>query len=328
MRSNHLRCQQFDFGCWAHWAHCTCPFQDQKQKAVRELVLAHADAIEEPGYWVDLLDLMLLAEVRGKRLKFVIYGTQTPLRLVSAVDYSQGVSSGFQSRLSPSAPLWIVVLHNAKYVASDDFALLNHFAPAWGSDVVGFEKLWHSCLSNAEKEVSDSNQPTGLKGDCRGSADIDKVQHLEAAEKSQTALRKLQFVKDLKADLGLVTCDVPADGDCALWTVALADAGPNSSMAFDVEGWRERIAHSWRKFALQPSSGSMACFRDLVLCWPWENVAAQHSQIVDRGHPHKQDWRLWILSTALHLAIQNSSWSFCLVMRRQCVTARLCRRQA
>lgn len=250
--------------------------QDQKQKKVQELALAHADLVEERGYWVDLLDLALLAEVRGKQLKFVIYNGSSPLKLLSAVDYFQGVSPTFAARVSPSAPLWIVVLYNVKYVATDDSKQLNHFVPAWGHDIAGFENLWQSSVSSAEKEVRDGNQPACPKcGQASGDIDVvDKIKHVEAAEKHQTALRKVQFVKDLKADLRLVAQDVPADGDCALWSVALADAGPSSSMAF-VEGWRERLAHAWRKFALQGSSGPLACFGDIVLCLPWENVEIQ-----------------------------------------------------
>ena len=250
--------------------HPLCLKEAQK---LRDKILEHAAAVKSSAFWVDLLDLMLLAECRGRILQLVVYNHRTPLQVVDAAEYFQTISGTFQTQVPPKSPIWTVVLHNAAYVATDDRKLLNHFSPAWNLNTGQLKEVHRSNLFLLEQELAQAKAAAlTLK-----TAD-------RSAKRLEEAERKLQFVKELASDVSLSVVDVPGDGSCGLWSLALLETGLSSTQCLqndEIQQWRLELSAAWCKvsdniYNIDHDDHGIShfkIFKDAAKTWPWEDTA-------------------------------------------------------
>lgn len=99
-------------------------------------LLAYSDRVRADGFYLSLLDIVMLANTNNKKV-MVVFNTEEPLTVVSSFDVLQQLlPEGFSICDKPEldsdpSSLWYLVLTRADSKPATQFSELNHWLPCW-----------------------------------------------------------------------------------------------------------------------------------------------------------------------------------------------------
>ena len=200
--------------------------------------MQYADLVERNGFYLTLLDILLLCIHRDKGIMIgyiVEVGEEVKREEVKLISLKhvleEMTTSVFVDIPDPdlgSENTWVFIACTADFKPASveaDFLRLNHFIPAWHKDQLKAEFDWVRCCeqesllnqlaANAQATMDLMNKDLNDDEDVVLSSLLDEGSHLK---NQQRAL-------DLICNAGLVPKFVLADGNCALWSVLALQHG-------------------------------------------------------------------------------------------------------
>lgn len=198
----------------------------------------YAARVQQAGYYLGYADIELLARARGQSLHVVCLDDSEELKLQRFSETAKETCGElFPSRSDEGActtvASWVVVLCNVSLQRVAAGQSLNHFMPAWYQGQFteeGWELIRLSALQSvADQKAANYKAMVEAMGDADG-ATTDDLQVEELVLESKRLELHEQAVHAL-LKVGVVFKRVPADGDCALWSVLRLEMEP----PFDAE---------------------------------------------------------------------------------------------
>ena len=251
--------------------------------------VAYADFIAEPATFCGLADLALLCRL-GKSQGNVIYVEQQgePLRsrtLTEVFSSLLDLKDGFELMdhdINPEASdkQWFFICCKADWTRCSH-QHCNHWLPAWSKDQLqthwdvlrnGNKTEVYGAMEKLMTEIARLSQQEGAELDDVAEAMLENI-----TDQLETHENKLAIFEELAAN-GFVVNDVPADGNCALWSslcLQKMNDGPLPMHSLDdVDLLREQLKQEW--IAVSGDLLWQQIFWSLKLHWelPAEVVAA------------------------------------------------------
>ena len=218
----------------------------------------YASLVEKNGFYVSLLDLMLLALSRNKAIAVAYFGDEgdaQKVRVRCLRDTLESLTNCDYHDVPAADPsskdTWIFVGCTADF-SSTDLMAMNHFVPAWHRKQLPDEfdskcntlaNLCQEAISGKEKEaaeLADKETDDEEEGEVQLLSVLDEIRLLE----------KHLAAADLLGQHDLLPKFVPADGNCGLWSLLELQRGLAEGPAFTLE----EIAKLRQVLCLQVSS--------------------------------------------------------------------------
>ncbi|CAK9055876.1 unnamed protein product [Durusdinium trenchii] len=233
---------------------------------LKQAMSTYADKVSEMGVYLCALDLCVLATGLNMDVSIVVDKLTGPLAPAALADYIHDLvpDSGFQLSQNPDK-VGTFILTSADFKPSDGVKVSNHWMPAVSLANMGEERLKALIslgMCDAELEVAEA------KAKC-ASVQAEFAEALRMGANQDNALAKVESATDALenaeawlafrkrcADISLCPVEVPADGNCMLWSLRcfLEEAYDGSEKLdpkveadlFGVKVLRADLASAWR----------------------------------------------------------------------------------
>ena len=253
-------------GEWSVYLWTTChlhPLAACKERYVRH--------IGQNGVFLGLLDASLLCRSWTSNVMLVIYdnefqGAPAARPLMEALHRQTGGAVG-NERMdlhdSESLDTFFLVACRADFVRAS-FLELNHYVPAWSRQQLGL--LWDSLVSQTTNKLAKKLSNARARLNLLDSDEED----LEVCRETQIIeIEKLEHRQEFFAvmfGMDLFPVEVPADGNCMLWSLRSLRCGPSIRTSLTNN---EKVAQTREDTCLEPGfEGRCDDKNAFVLIWP------------------------------------------------------------
>ena len=198
---------------------------------VQKLMQEYSKVVQQDGQFLGMADLALLASGKNAQVLTImcnedVEGVPPLMPLNKTLEDITGGALQAHGGASPDLSLhstWVVAWCSASYekVRSQDFHLLNHCLPAFSK--LQLDDLWENASEALRSKQSQRiaklrKQISKLSDDSDGAVEASLQDRLRILENKQRFF-------NLLLDNGLLPVDVPADGNCQIWSALTLKAG-------------------------------------------------------------------------------------------------------
>ena len=190
----------------------------------------YAEQVKKDGFYLGILDLAMWAMDREKEL-FIIYHDDEykdipAVRPVDDIcqDFVPAALSWGQRKSGDmgSKNTWVVSACKADFTKGG-FRQLNHFVPVFTRQQMG--ALWDEVTVKSMQKLKKRHAAAQSRLNDLDMDDSDDEWRCSVQDQEQLLQRKLAFT-DLRHSMQMHWGDVPADGNCALWSLMALEDGP------------------------------------------------------------------------------------------------------
>ena len=190
--------------------------------------VAYAETVIKNGFYLGILDIALLARAREKDILLVYFdddfedapGVSTLFEVLAKL-VPGSVMPPVEKAIDPaSSSTWTVASVNASF-RRGSFQQLNHFLPLFNKEAMG-DNAWDTiALQNKDKlKKRIQHSISALPPD-----DDPEDEFSESIREQVHVLERQLAFMDMMHRLSFHPGMVPADGNCALWTLLALDGG-------------------------------------------------------------------------------------------------------
>ena len=186
------------------------------------VLLGHARNVQQRGYYLEFVDLIMYSMAANTRLKLIL--NSEPLWIPSLHEFLQE-NCPLQNHLpvlpddisaGTSAATWTVILTSVSFEPTHDLRRMLHWLPAWyegdfgsGSSSIDIDERLR-IVSADQHQSREHNKTARLK------SDWDEYQRA-----SKQSLNFVHLLENLsRPEFRYTAAEVPADGNCGVWTLA------------------------------------------------------------------------------------------------------------
>ena len=194
----------------------------------------YAALTEKDGFYLGVLDMCVMAIERGKDLAFLYWDDEFPEgnpAIRSAIQVMESFVpdhvfwDGPKELDLTSLDTWLLGCCRSDFRRAT-FRQLNHFIPLFSQGQCGGfgESFWTDRTTGAANKISKGLTKAMKRLEDEGDSDDDAwaatlKEHLELLEQKRVFLETLH-------KMGMHPEEVPADGNCALWSLLVLQGGP------------------------------------------------------------------------------------------------------